>query len=231
MTVHRNRALAALLAVFGVAAALLAFIRKDAPGRASTAQSPDGPAVAELRDKVKHLEEALRRYEKLTTAVVGATALVEDKIEGLQKARAPATPPTGGKRQETPDLSGEELFRRTNERFVKEPEDRSWSAPAAATARQHLAHELPLDAAVESLECRTSMCRGVVVYADEASFQVATRRRMLDPVMDWTGGLGYSEPRPGPEGKIQVDEYFFRPGLDPLGDVYAEEKAHLAAGD
>lgn len=215
--------------VIGVAACGMLLLRRG-PG-AAAASAADTTGVARLAQEIERLSEQVRRTERLAGVAVASAAAASSSLAGVAAIRA-----SGAAARREPDpaaerlLTEEEARRRLGDRFNRESTDGAWVRDAEPAARQHLGKGLTPASAVRLLECRRTMCRSVLVHHDQAAYAKATTESIDPSPADWSGTISYGPPRIARDGTVEVEEYLFRPGENPLEEIYAAASAEEGTG-
>lgn len=144
-------------------------------------------------------------------------------------AATPPTPVTGAPAAEPaappkpPPMEVGEVRDRLEGTFAKQRPD-AQSDEARRTAETRLAAILPATSKLQSLECRTSMCRIETVHEDPESYQQFVKGAFLDPETKlWNAGF-FSTPLTNPvDGKLVIVSYLARDGeeLPPIAELPA----------
>lgn len=182
-------------------------------------------AVEQLQQEVERLTGQVRRSERTAAAAAEAAASAAVRVRDADPSQpspsAPKAAPVAA------PLSDHDALERLVDRFDAEIADPAWSRDAEIAARQYVVGTLPQNAGVKALECRSKMCRSVVVYPDRAAYQAAMNR-LHEATVNWPGIISYLPPREGSQGSVEVEEYLFRSGENPLGEIYAQGAAQAA---
>jgi hypothetical protein len=106
--------------------------------------------------------------------------------------------------------------------FAREHRDRGWAESAEAAGRAALSRELSSRSRIESLECRTRMCKGSIVHLDAEAYSAAVKASMTPTLEQWPGIITYVPPRIRSDGKIELILYLFREAQNPMRDIYGQ---------
>jgi hypothetical protein len=106
--------------------------------------------------------------------------------------------------------------------FAREHRDRGWAESAEGAARAVLSRKLSSRSRIESLECRTRMCKGTIVHLDAEAYSASVKASMTPTLEQWPGIITYVPPRIRSEGKIEVILYLFREAQNPMRDIYGQ---------
>jgi hypothetical protein len=212
-----TRWLVAFVCLLGVVTAGIRFFWRS-PSRSGSSAADNGQAaVARMQEELAALRRAVDRSERLA----GAAASV------VVAARAPVTP-SDPRPAETPKspvppaISEEEAYHRLGQLFQNETIDEKWAAGAEPNARQQVLTTLGAASTIRALECRRTTCRAAITFPNKDAYQHAMASVMLATSLAWTGTINYVPPQFEPDGSVELDEYLFRDGTNPMGDIYAD---------
>lgn len=209
--------LVAFVCLLGVVTVGIRFFWRP-PSRSGSPAAGDGQArIAEMQEEMAALRRAVDRSERLAGAAASAAVA----------ARAPVTPSDPrpaepAKSPPPPAISEEEAYHRLGELFQSEAIDEKWAAGAETNARQQVLATLGPASTIKALECRRTTCRAAITYPNKSAYQHAMASVMQATSLVWTGTINYVPPKFGSDGSVELDEYLFRDGTNPMGDIFAE---------
>jgi hypothetical protein len=212
-------AIAAVVAV----ALLLRPLRREKRSQPSDTAA----AVTQLQQEVERLAGQVRRSEWTAAAAVGAAASAA--VHARDTNPLPSSPRVKGPDRALEPLSERDARERLADRFKSEIVDPAWSKEAEKVARQYFSGIGSQESDLGVLECRSKMCRSIIVYRDREAYQVATNRLPDPTVANWPGIISYMPSRADSDGRVEMEEYLFRSGENPLGEIYAEAEAEAEA--
>lgn len=185
-----------------------------------------GLLVLHYVDQRRHtseLAELRSELGALSTPVDAPRAEAEARRAAPRPALAPAAPkqaaeepaPEADPPPTPPPMEVIEVRDRLEVSFAEQRADARWSGEARHTAETRLSTVLPETSKLQSLECRTSMCRIETVHEGLESYRQFVQGAFMNPETKlWNGGFFSTELAAPVDGKLVTVSYLAREGED-----------------
>lgn len=187
-----------------------------------------GLLAMHLADQRRHESEIaeMRRELGASSAPRAETARSEaprpapEPVASIRVGEAPAPAPAV-EAQPKPPMEAAEVRDHLEVTFTQQRAD-GQSDDARRTAEARLTAVLPATAKLQSLECRTSMCRIETVHQSAESYQQFVKGAFLDPKTKiWNAGFFSTQLIDPVDGKLVIISYLARDGeeLPPIAEL------------
>jgi hypothetical protein len=130
--------------------------------------------------------------------------------EAAPEAKKASDPPPVDPASEI--TSEEEYYFKVGVAFSAEPQDAAWARETEYTLNKALSEVAEMSTAGK-LECRQSLCRASLEYADQEKFGAFIDRMVGRANEIWTGEITWHRDSVGDDGAVRGTIYFGRPGV------------------
>lgn len=173
--------------------------------------------LAEIRSEL-----GARSAPRAERALSEAPRLASGPAASIRVAEAPAPAPAA-EAPPKPPMEAAEVRDHLEGTFTQQRADVQ-SDEARQTAEARLTAVLPATAKLQSLECRTSLCRIETIHQSAESYQQFVKGAFLDPKTKiWNAGFFSTQLTDPVDGKLVIVSYLARDGeeLPPIAELPA----------
>jgi hypothetical protein len=169
--------------------------------------------LGELRDRAPLPSDEAPGDPRLAAMRLAQAQLALAAPVTAESASSPAPQPLKEQHMPAPTMSEVRDFYEST--WAAEPADAKWAVSATKLARARLDSLLPSGSTLDTLECKTSMCRFETSHADRSQYQSFVDSALRDPQTHiWNGGFMFAveSDQSGSGGPIKIVSFLARDG-------------------